>query len=180
MPQYSIKEYLRGYELDQARIGQEVARNWIWPYAYDLDDLVDIHSQPNFDPDTRNYCFFGDEMVGYVVSVISTSGTTASLDFPRVLQGHESTAELLIGKALRTLADKGVSLVTGRVTTMCPGDIRLAEKMGFSIHDWGYKVYYSYDMGWEKLSILSDIAEEINPDKDLDECARLSTNWYKR
>jgi len=41
--QYSLKDYQKGFELDQARIGQEVAQDWIWPYAYDLDDLLDMH-----------------------------------------------------------------------------------------------------------------------------------------
>jgi hypothetical protein len=63
---------------------------------------------------------------------------------------------------------------------MCPGDIRLAEKAGFSISDWGYKVYYSYEMEWGKLNIPTDIAEEVDPKNDLDECAEIAAKWYKR
>jgi hypothetical protein len=106
--------------------------------------------------------------------------TTANLDFPRLLPGHETTAELLMEKAFETLEKKGVSRIIGRVTTMCPGDVRLAEKTGFSIHDWGYKVYYSYEMEWGKLDIPPDAAEEIDPERGLDECAKIAARWYQR
>ena len=143
-----------------------------------------IHAQPDFDPDTRHYCFLDDEMVGYMFSLVTPLGdsavSTANLDFPRMMPGHEQAAELLIERAFETLKKKGVSRVVGRVTTMCPGDIRLAEKTGFSISDWGYKVYYSYEMGWGRLNIPGDAAEEVDLEKDLDECAEIAAKWYKR
>ncbi len=184
MQSYRIKAYQKGFEQDQARIGIEVARNWIWPYAYDLEGLLKLHAQPDFDPDTRHYCFLGDDMVGYMFSVVAPSGegeaASANLDFPRLLPGHEGAAELLMERALETLQAKGVSRVLGRVTTMCPWDIRLAERMGFSIRDWGYKVYYAYEMGWGRLSAPAGLAEEIDPDVDLDVCAKFAARWYRR
>jgi hypothetical protein len=184
MLHYVIKPYQKGYEQDQAKIGIEVARHWIWPYAYDLDSLLRVHAQPDFDPDTRHYCFIGDQMVGYMFSLISEPENcgvvSANLDFPRMMPGHEQAAELLMQKALATLKEKGVSHVIGRITTMCPGDVSLAEKMDFSISDWGYKVYYSYEMGWGKLDRLCDSAQEINPELDIDACANLAARWYQR
>lgn len=183
MQNYTIKNYRKGFEDGQARIGIDVARKWIWPFAYDQDDLLKICVRPDFDPDTRHYCFAGDEMVGYMFSLIATSEggeRTASLEFPRMLPGHEPAAELLVEKALTTLKEKDVSRVTGRVTSMCPGDIPLAEKMGFSIFDWGYKIYYSYEMGWGRLNTPCDSAEEIDPETDLTACAEIATHWYKR
>ncbi len=184
MQKYVIRDYQKGYEPDQVRIGREVAKDWIWPYAYNLEDLLKVHAQPDFDPQTRHYCFLGEAMVGYMFSLITPSdesaAATAYLDFPRMLPGHEQAAELMIARAFERLKDRGVSLVTSRVTTMCPGDLLLAEKMGFSIIDWGYKVYYSYEMEWGKLEIPSEAAEEIDPGKDLDACAAIATNWYKR
>jgi hypothetical protein len=113
MTKYVIKPYQKGFEGDQARIGQEVARNWIWPYAYDLEDLCKIHAQPDFDPDTRHYCFLDDEMVGFMASMITPAGggaiSTANLEFPRMLPGHEGAAEILIEAALDTLKAKGIS-----------------------------------------------------------------------
>ena len=45
MAVYDIREYQRGYERDQARIGIQVALSWLWPLAYDEDDgLILIHN----------------------------------------------------------------------------------------------------------------------------------------
>jgi hypothetical protein len=184
MEKYVIKDYQKGFEEDQVRIGTKVARNWIWPYAYSLEDLLQIHTQPDFDPTTRHYCFLGGRMVGYIFSVVTSSEdggvSTANLDFPRMMPGHEQAAELLLERAFVTLRRKGVSRIVGRVTTMSPGDIRLAERSGFSIYDWGYKVYYSYEMGWGRLSLPGDAAEEVDPEQDLDECAQIAARWYGR
>jgi hypothetical protein len=183
MQKYVVQDYQKGFEKDQVRIGIEVARDWIWPYAYDLADLMQLHAQADFDPATRHYCFLGTEMVGYMFSVITPSeggGSTANLDFPRMLPGHEQAAELLIERAFETLKRRGVSRVVGRVTTMCPGDIRLAESVGFSISAWGYKVYYSYEMEWGRLNDPGHAAEEVDPQYDLDECAQIATRWYRR
>ena len=184
MRKYVIRDHQKGFEPDQARIGVQVSRNWVWPYAYDLAGLLRVHAQPDFDPDTRHYCFLGDEMVGYVVSVVAPLGddgvSRATLEFPRMVPGHEQAAELLIERSFEILRDKGVAHVFGRVTTMCPGDIRLAEEAGFSISDWGYKVYYSYEMAWGKLHMPCDAAEELDPKQDLDECAHIAARWYKR
>jgi hypothetical protein len=184
MQKYVIKDYQNGFELNQVRIGLEVARDWIWPYAYNLIDLLRVHAQSDFDPTTRHYCFLGDEMVGYTSFPVTSSGdggiSIANLDFPRMMSGHEQAAELLIEKAFETLRKMGVSRVVGRVTTMCPADVRLAEKMGFSINDWGYKVYYSYEMAWGRLACPNDVAGEVDPEEDLDECAGIAARWYKR
>jgi hypothetical protein len=63
---------------------------------------------------------------------------------------------------------------------MAPGDVDLAEKIGFTISDWGYKVYYAYEMGWGKVGLAYETAEEIDPAQDLDECAEMAARWYKR
>jgi hypothetical protein len=143
-----------------------------------------VHAGPDFDPDTRHYCFLDAEMVGYMFTLITPLGDSneaiANLDFPRMLPGHEQAAGLLIERAFETLYKKGVSRVAGRITTMCPGDIRLAEKTGFTINDWGYKVYYSYEMGWGKLNLPGLAAGEVDLEKDLDECAEIASKWYLR
>lgn len=183
MTHYVIRNYHKGFEQGQARIGIEVARGWIWPYAYDEQDLLQIAARPDFDPDTRHYCFLGDEMVGYMFCLVgepAQGGRSASLDFPRMLPGHEQAAALLMKCAFETLREKGVSRVTARVTSMAPGDVHLAEQMGFSLRDWGYKVYYSYEMDRGSLSLPGEAAGEIDPAADLEECARIASRWYHR
>jgi hypothetical protein len=184
MARYVIRTYQEGFEPDQVKIGVQVAQDWIWPYAFDLVGLLRLRAQPGFDPGTRHYCFLDGEMVGYVFSVIAPPGDsedrTAHLEFPRVLPGHEGTAELLMDCALETLKAKAVSRAVGRVTTMCPGDIELAEVFGFRIYDWGHKVYYAYEMAWGVLEVPSAAADEIELEEDLSELAALAARWYGR
>ncbi len=178
---YQIRDYQKGFEPNQARIGRQVAQDWIWPLAYDLADLLALHARPDFDPETRHYCFLGDEMVGYMFSVVSSSGEEATIDFPRLLPGHESAAELLLEKAFATLRRKGVKRAVGRVTDMVPGDVSLAERVGFRIHDWGYKQYYEYRTAWGLLTLpAAPELEEIDPAGGLEECAGVAALWYKR
>jgi hypothetical protein len=184
MERYQIKEYQKGVEHDQVRIGLEVAQTWPWPFAYNLEELLAIHAQPDFDPQTRHYCFLGDEMVGYMVSSIKTpeenQPSFAVLDFPRMLPGHEQAAGLLVTKAIETLQERDISLVKGHLTTMYPLHIDVAEEMGFKISDWGFKVYYAYQMAGGELDFPSDAAEEVDPGKDLDACAEIASCWYQR
>jgi hypothetical protein len=48
----------------------QVAREWIWPNACDLEDLHAIYAQPGCDPDTHLYSFLGEQMVGYMTATI--------------------------------------------------------------------------------------------------------------
>jgi hypothetical protein len=197
MKTYVIKDYHKGVENDQALIGYQAAKHWVWPYAYDLDDLLAIHAQSGFDPETRHYCFWGEEMVGYIFSTISIDENReeyrATIDFPRMLPGHQQAADLLVKAAMERLKDKGVSCIVGRVTDMCPADIELAEKFGFSIFDWGYKLYYSYEMAQGELDYNCEGINDIDlddPDSEIlqqavvslkrpaDWCKKLLADWH--
>lgn len=184
MQNYVIKNYQKGFEQSQARIGAEVARPWVWPFAYDLDDLLKTCGQPDFDPDLYNYCFLNDKMVGYMFSTIlhmeKDGIITANLEFPRMLSGNEEAAGLLMKRACENLIKKGVGRVVGRVSDMSPGDFQLAEENGFSMKDRGYKVYYSYEMAWGKLHQSDPTINEIDLTRDLKDCSELASLWYKR
>ena len=64
MGNYTIKNHRKGLEADHARIGIQIALNWLWPLAHDQEDWETMNAMPGFDPDTRLYCYLGDEMVG--------------------------------------------------------------------------------------------------------------------
>jgi hypothetical protein len=181
---YILKNYEKGFESDQARIGIEVTKKWLWPYAYDEEDLLKIHAHPNFDPDTRIYCFLDGKMVGCMYALIKPVGEdgtpSAYLDFPRMVPDHEHEAYLLIEKMIKTLQQKGISHLFGHVTTMVPGDIQLAKDLGFEIKDLGFKVYYSYEMAQGYLYFPAEQAKEIDPVHDLERCAEIATRWYGR
>ncbi len=146
MKKYQIFTYQPGFDAHQAEIGINVALKWVWPFAYDQDDLLKIHSQPEFDPETHLYCFLHDEMVGYLtlspIAIPDTGISATRIDFPKMKPGHEQAALLLIETALERIPKKGIQQVLGRVSTMNPKEIEWAEQAGFTIYDWGHKVYY--------------------------------------
>ncbi|MFX0094084.1 MAG: hypothetical protein ACFFBD_20265, partial [Candidatus Hodarchaeota archaeon] len=133
---YTIKSYEPGFEEEQAKIGLEVAKNWVWPFYYSLQDLKNLYSQPNFDPETVLYCFQDNKMVGYALARIGKQegvigpgvdreeGIGASLDYPRVLPGHDEVADLLMQKVITTLKAKAVKFIQMRVTTMRENSIQ--------------------------------------------------------
>ena len=91
-----------------------------------------------------------------------------------MLPGSEPAAETLAEGMLEILQQKGVSRVSSNLHTMSPGDIRLAEKMGFEIKDWGFKVYYAYEMRDGYIDLPVGEAIEIEPERDLEQCAVLA------
>jgi hypothetical protein len=42
MTKYSIKPYQEGFDKEQAHIGLEVAKSWLWPLVHDEQDLKQI------------------------------------------------------------------------------------------------------------------------------------------
>jgi hypothetical protein len=182
MSSYTVKSYQPGFEYAQTEIGRKVCQDWVWPFAYDLDDLVKMTSRPEFDPSTRLYCLAGDEVVGYLFFDIAAEGETpsANLEFPRMLPGHEEGASLLMERALAVIQQKGIHQITGRVSTMAPHEITLAEEFGFAIKDWGFKLYYSYEMAQGKLEDDDRQASEIDPETGLEAAAAVAAYWYNR
>lgn len=187
MSDYEIRDYREEYLEDQARIGIEVSKNWVWPFAHTLKDFKEIHSQPDFDPETRHYCFKDSEMVGFIWSNIHQPDdedlVKAWMDFPRTMPGHTAVKELLIDRAQEVLEGKGVNVIQTRVTTMWEGSFELIEKLGFNpeeTHKPGYKVYYSYDLSAGKLDFPTDVVKDFNMEEDLEETAKLAALWYRR
>jgi hypothetical protein len=187
MPQYKIERHKQGIEPARVQLDVQATRDWIWAYAYDLDDLQRIHAQPDFDPDTHLYCYQGDEMVGYVDANVfppDKDGTMrAWLEYPRALPDHHQALPLLLEHSLRVLQDKGVDLVETRCATMWPGSFELVESLGFqehAEHKRGYKVYYVYDLGQGTLEIPTDGVFDFDLERDLAGAAELATHWYKR
>ncbi len=135
MSDYELKNFQKGFEEDQARVGIKVASNWIFAHQTPADRLKEVYSQPNFDPETRHYCFKGKEMVGFLTTRIleeeEGKPKKASLVFPSVLPGHEKATELLYEKAVEILKNKGVEVVETYASALCGNQVDLANKYGF-------------------------------------------------
>ncbi len=182
MSNYVIRTYEPSLNTDHVKIGVEASRHWIWPYAHDAESLGELHAAPGFDPDLWLYAVCDGDVIGFAGSRIDPASAqeAATIFFPRVMPAHEASAELLMENILDVLRDKGVSRVTGRVSTMCPHDIRLAESAGFAIRDWGYKKYYSYETKQGRLTGSVPSATRIDPKREMEVCSALAAHWYKR
>ncbi|HUT80477.1 MAG TPA: hypothetical protein VMZ29_04665 [Candidatus Bathyarchaeia archaeon] len=132
MAKYKLKNYQKGFEVDQEKIGLEVTKDWDSFHQSSADELARNYSQSGFDPETRHYCFHEDKMIGFLVSKVLPVGDDgikrAELDFPIVLSGHEEAIDLLYEKAISTLKNKGVKIVDGRAGYYWKGTIEKAKK----------------------------------------------------
>jgi hypothetical protein len=187
MPEYTFKPYHDSYINDQARIGIEVARQFVWPFAFRVDELRKLHAMPDFDPESRLYCFSGDRMVGYTLwtsrPANDDSIARARIDFPRLLPGHERAAQFLLEKLQDAMKRKNIYIAEMPVTTMMPGSFELAERLGFTPgekYPRGFKVYYAYDLRRGKLDISTYWVNDLDLERDLDETAELASIWYKK
>ncbi|MCE7749742.1 MAG: hypothetical protein GPJ51_15255, partial [Candidatus Heimdallarchaeota archaeon] len=70
MEEYSLKNYQQGFERAQASVGYQVAQNWQFAHQTQAERLKEIYSKPDFDPETRHYCFKGNEMIGFLTSKV--------------------------------------------------------------------------------------------------------------
>jgi hypothetical protein len=136
MSDYIIRHYQEGYEVEQAKLGSKVVKDWINAHQTSADRLKEVYSQPNFDPETRHYCFKDDKMVGFLTSRIIEDDEAdvkkASLVFPSVLPGNEDAVDLLYKTAIKTLQDKGAKKVETYASALCGNQVELANKYGFN------------------------------------------------
>ncbi|MFX0171988.1 MAG: hypothetical protein ACFE9L_08715 [Candidatus Hodarchaeota archaeon] len=184
MTKFSFKSYQKGFEIEQARIGIEVAKNWAWPHAYSLDDLKNKYSG-DFDPETVQFCILGNQIIGYTffeISLPDENGVTqAWLDYPRLLSGYEEAVPLLIEKAIEVMKKKGVNFIRTRVTTMWENSFEIIERSGFleqEKYKRGAKVYYIYNLANGTINISDLPVSECTTEEEFKKCSELATYWY--
>ena len=187
MPNYQIRSYRSGDEIEQVEIDRQVVSNWLWPFGYTLDGMQRAIEHPDFDPNTRLYCFEHGDMVGHTFAEVhepdEDGKRRASLWYPRVLPGHEAAIELLLENALERLRVRKVDIAETRASTMWPGSFELMTSLGYREtvdRPRGYKVYATYDLTKGQLPWSTAQVTPFDVDRDLDEAARLAAIWYRR
>jgi len=135
LQKYTIKSYQPGFEIEQEKIGIEVAKSFVFPHQTTAKELKVNYSKPDFDPETRFYCFSGKEMVGFLTSKvlpdIEGQVKKANLTPPSVLKSHESAANLLYEKAIEVLKTKNVKKIETRVGVYSNKSIEDFKKLGY-------------------------------------------------
>ncbi len=136
MTDYTIKPYNESYIEKQVEIGTHFANKWIAYGQSSVEQVKERYARDDFDPDTRLYCFRGEEMVGYiganVVEVEEEKVKRAQSRLAFVLPGHEGAFDLLFDQLQSVLKDKGVDEIETPQTELNDNYYELAEKLGFS------------------------------------------------
>lgn len=142
MKEYTLKIYEKGFEEEQAKVGYEVARTWSFAHQTPPEVLREVYSKPDFDPETRHYCFKDGKMVGFLTSKViepkEDGRKRASLVFPSILPEHKEATDLLLERAFDFLKKKDVEVVETNVSALSGNNYDLA-------HKWDYKYIQDTD-----------------------------------
>ncbi|MBU7025034.1 MAG: GNAT family N-acetyltransferase [Theionarchaea archaeon] len=145
---YTIRSYQEEVIEGQERVGREVTKNWKSFEQSSADRLRQAYLAPDFDPETRLYCFEDGTLVGFLTSSVIREGEKpkkANLEFPLVLSGHEEAESLLLEKAFDILRKKGVEAVRTRVSKAWGKTFDMAKRWGYTfVEDQG--VAYTADL----------------------------------
>jgi hypothetical protein len=133
---YKIKTYEPGFEVRQAEIGREIVKDWIGAAQTPADNLKNTYSAEKFDPETRLYAFYNDEIVGFLTSTVEPPNqegiSIARLEFPIVLPEHVDAEKILIDTAEKVLKQKNVSVLMARASELWGNTTQMAEKYQYS------------------------------------------------
>ena len=183
MTRYVIKNYEKGFEVEQERIGREVALNFLQPHQTLTERLKEVYSQEGFDPETRLYAFKDDKMVGFLTARVLDDQEDgikrASLTPPSVLSEHEEVTEILFNRAIDVLTKKGVQKIQSTFGYAASKDADTAKK-------WGYKEaqnkFFLYEIEFNKIddSTPTDKVTDFNFDKHQETIAKVMAEEYER
>jgi hypothetical protein len=187
-PNYLIRTYETGDENQEYEISIQISLGMVWPYGHTVEELRQDISSPRFDPRSRIYAFADGEMVAYTFFWISRANRfrpkTARLSYPWHLPGHQGAAEPLILRALEILTGElELDSVQMRAGTVWPGSVEVTQRLGFSETEdrpLGFKKYYTYDLARGELAIPTDLVDDFDLSRDLNEASRLACIWYKQ
>ncbi len=183
MTEYVIKHYHDGFEVDQEKIGNEVAKSFIAPHQTPADRLKEAYSREDFDPETRLYAFKDDKMVGFLTARVLPEEEDgikkASLTPPSVLAEHEVATELLFNKAIKILKKKGVQKIQSNFGAY-------SSKQEETAKEWGYKFInrnnfiYKINLDGIDFSKVPEEIIDIDFDKHQKDLAKILVAEYGR
>lgn len=177
MSDYILKTYEKGYEVIQEKIGKEVANNWIYAHQTPAERLKEVYSQSDFEPDSRHYCFKGDNLVGFLTSKVleekEDEPKKASLVFPSVLPGYEEVVDLLYEKAVDTLRSKGVEEIETYASALCGNQVELANKYGYTFVKDLENIVYTLKVENIDEDVNNKNIRKFDKKKDLDAWLKL-------
>ena len=176
MSEYIIKKYHEGFEVDQEKVGKEVAKSFLTPHQTNATRLKERYSQEDFDPETRLYAFKDGKMIGFLTSRILPENDegikVASLTPPSVLEGHEPAKKLLFKKAVEILKKKGAQKIRSNFGAYSSMQEDSAKKLGYNLVETNSYVY-SIDVSAIDSSVSFEAVVDYDYDKHKEQCAKI-------
>ncbi|MBK5112101.1 MAG: hypothetical protein JJE41_00625 [Candidatus Heimdallarchaeota archaeon] len=183
MSDYVIKHYHEGFEVDQEKVGKEVAKTFVSPHQTPAERLKEVYTQEGFDPETRLYAFKDKKMVGFLTARVldeeEDGVKIANLTPPSVLAGHEEAEKLLFKKAVEILKKKGAKKVRSNFGVITKQDGDVAKKWGYKYKETGYYLY-NINVDDVDTSISMDDVEKFEYDKHQQACVKILAAEFGR
>ncbi|MBY9002294.1 MAG: hypothetical protein KGD64_15345 [Candidatus Heimdallarchaeota archaeon] len=182
MSEYTIKPYDESYIEKQVEIGNHFAQKWITYGQSSVEQVKQAYSRDNFDPETRLYCFKGNEMVGYIGATIQETEEEkikrAQTRLAFVLPGHEEAFNLLWNELVEVLKKKEVAEIHTPQTKFHDNYIELAEGLGFSKLRTANEMFVGKPGKMTKLDLDVE-ASEYNHETDAEELKEIFFKAYE-
>ena len=145
MTEYEIRKYDESYIEDQVKIGMMLAERTFTYRQSSVEQVKQAYSREDFDPETRLYCFKGDELVGYIGARVREEEEEkikiAQSRLAFYLPGHETAYDLLYDHLVEVLKTKGVKRIETGQTVTEGQYYDLAMKNGFELIRDGVSIY---------------------------------------
>jgi hypothetical protein len=183
MTKYVIKNYENGFEVEQEKVGKEVALTFLQPHQTPAERLKEVYSQEGFDPETRLYAFKDDEMVGFLTARVldeeEDGKKIANVTPPSVLSEHAEVNDILFNQAIKVLESKGVQKIRSFFGARSDKNEDDAKKWGYVKGDTNNFVYKIEIDGFDD-SVSTETVSDFNFDKHQEKMAKVMAEEYGR
>lgn len=155
MSDYIIKQHQEEFIEDQFKVGSEVVKDWKYFGQTPVEQLKQIYSREDFDPETRLYCFKDDKLVGFLTANINETEEEkfGFLRLPYVLPEHKKAEDLLFDTIVNVFNKKGIKKIKADASEHWGNTLELVKRWNFNETEESFMVY------------LAEI-KEVKVDKD--------------
>ena len=150
MSDYVIKQYEEGFIEEQVKVGNIAVQNWKYFGQTPAEQLKEVYSREDFDPETRLYCFKDEKMVGFLTArvVENEDDKFGFLRLPFALPDHEEVSELLFNKIVEVFKNKDISNIRADAAEPWGNTLDLVKKWNFKEREVNF---YTYELDMKDL-----------------------------
>jgi hypothetical protein len=183
MTDYIIKGYNESFIEDQVKIGRTLAERTFTYAQSTVEQINQTYSREDFDPETRLYCFKGDEMVGFIGARVREDEEEkikiAQSRLAVCLPGHEKAFDVLYDHLVEVLKKKDVKRIETGQTIVEGLYYYLTKKKGFELVRDGV---YIYQLDIPKFKDFTTDAEvgDFNKETDTEQVVKRLGELYSQ